>query len=206
MTDHSDNAVRFIEIIRRKAPEYVDLLTAEAPEDWERAFDALLEKAITNLERNKANYRALDEEGLTGVLAAALSMPGLTVSQETHSGGHVDITIEADHCCPARKKLGEAKIYNGPKYHVCGLQQLLGRYMTGRECRGLLIVYFRKKDIRGLISSLRQSLDSELPLQQKGATVGHLLKWSFISTHTHSCGENLEVCHVGCNLFTLATE
>ena len=33
---------------------------------------------------------------------------------------HVDITITADHCVPVRKKLGEAKIWDGPEYHIKG--------------------------------------------------------------------------------------
>src|SRR5439155_24827751 len=121
------------------------LLNAETDEQFERAFEALLEKAVAHLEKNKVNFSQLDEVGLSGVLAAGLSTPGLSVSQETHSNGHVDLTIEADHCTPARRKLGEAKIYDGPAYHVGGLEQLLGRYTTGREGRGLLVAYFRKK-------------------------------------------------------------
>ena len=42
-------------------------------------------------------------------------MPGLTVAQETNSNGHVDLTIEADHCTPARVKLGEARLLRWPE-------------------------------------------------------------------------------------------
>ena len=135
------------------------------------------------------------------VLAAALSIPGLSVTRETNSNGHVDITVTADHCSPMRKKLAEAKIYDGPEYHLRGLEQLLGRYTTGRECRGMLITYFRKKNIAGLITKLREKMDSELPLSQQGTTSDHPIKWSFLSEHAHSCGDNLEVGHFGCNLY-----
>ena len=153
------------------------------------------------LETNKKNFRTLDEEGLSGTLAVALSTPGLTVTQETNSNGHVDITIEADHCLPTRKKLGEAKIYDGPAYHLAGLNQLLGRYTTGREGRGLLIVYVRKRDISILVKKLRDKMDKEFPHKQKGKTKDHVLKWSFISTHHHACGDDLQVSHIGCNLY-----
>lgn len=191
----------YIEMIKRKAPEYLDLLTAASEAEFDKAFDALLQNAVSRLEANKRNFEPLNEVGLSAVLVAALSVPGFTVTQETHSNGHVDITIEGDHCVPTRRKLGEAKIYNGPAYHVEGLKQLLGRYSTGREGRGLLVVYVRKKDISGLTSKLREMMDKDLPLEQQGPTANHQLKWSFLSTHLHSCGDGVQVAHIGCNLF-----
>lgn len=191
----------YVDLLRRKAPEYVDLLSAENEEQFENAFDALLEKAIAGLERNKSNFKTLNEESLSAVLELALNMPGLTVTRETHSNGHVDLTIEAEHCFPARRKLGEAKIYDGPAYHVKGLEQLLGRYTTGREGRGLLIVYFRRAGIGDLVRKLREKLDADRPVQQRGPTEDHVMKWSFLSVHGHSCGDNVQVGHVGCNLY-----
>ena len=203
MTDHANsNAHELVEILKRKAPEYLDLLTAETDAQFEVAFDLLLEKAVSHLETNKTLYANLDEEGLSAVLAGALAVPGLTVTQETHSNGHVDLTIQADHCRPARKKLGEAKIYNGPAYHFGGLEQLLGRYTTGREGRGLLIEYYRKGDIAGLVTKLREEMDNDRPCKQQGQTGDHTLKWSFLSAHGHSSGETVNVGHVGCNLWT----
>ena len=200
MSGSKNSAKDLVDLIRRKAPEYLDLLTANSDAEFESAFDAILGQAVANLERNKKNYEKLDEEGLTAVLASALSIPGLSVSQETNSNGHVDITIEANHCVPARIKLGEAKIYNGPEYHLKGLKQLLGRYTTGREGRGILIVYVRKKAVASLAKKLRKKMDTDLPMVQKGKTVSHVLKWSFISTHVHSSAEDLEVGHVCCNM------
>jgi hypothetical protein len=201
MIDSNDSLLKLIELIRQKAPLYFDLLTAQSETEFETAFDGMLEQAVATLEKNSKNYADLDENGLTGVLAAALSIPGLTVTQEAHSNGHVDLTIEADHCVPMRKKLGEAKIYNGPAYHISGLEQLLGRYTTGREGRGIVVAYVRKKNISDLVNGIRKQMDVDLPCNQQGATTDHSLKWSFLSTHSHSCGENLEVSHIGCNLF-----
>jgi hypothetical protein len=100
-----------------------------------------------------------------------------------------------------RKKLAEAKIYDGAKYHLDGLSQLLGRYTTGREGRGLMVVYVRLGNIKGLVEKLRATMDHDLPFQQQGPTANHSLRWAFLSTHLHSCGENLEVGHVACNLY-----
>src|SRR6266567_1474961 len=137
MHDKESTAFELIERLKRKAPEYIDLLTATTDAEFYEAFDAILGKAVAHLEKNKKNFDALDEEGLTGALAGALSIPGLTVTQETNSNGHVDLTVDADHCSPPRTVLGEAKIYKGPAYHLKGLEQLIGKYVTGRERRGL---------------------------------------------------------------------
>jgi hypothetical protein len=200
VSDPAGSALDLTERLRSIAPEYIDLVTAATDAQFENAFVAILEKKLAALERSKREYQEVGEVGLTAFLVAALSVPGLTASQEMHSAGHVDITVEADHCVPMRRKLGEAKIYKGPAYHEKGLEQLLGRYTTGREGHGLLIVYFRNPDIAGLVKKLRKTLDADLPLRQKGATSDHVLKWSFSSVHGHSCGEDLQVDHVGCNL------
>lgn len=201
MSAQDSSLLTLLELSRQKAPEYYDLISAKTDVDFEKAFDAFLERAVSQLEANKKNFQTLDENGLSAVLTMALSVPGLSATRETNSNGHVDITIVADHCMPMRKKLGEAKIYDGPEYHVKGLQQLLARYTTGREGRGMLIVYFRKQNIAGLVKKLREKMDTDLPSSQQGPTSDHLIKWSFLSKHMHSCGENLEVGHIGCNLY-----
>ena len=196
-----DTLAYYAELIQRKAPEYFDLLTAGTEAEFESAFTALLQEAVAHLERNSVNFKQLGEVGLTAVVVAFLNIPGLRVTQEEHSNGHVDITIEAEHCVPARRKLGEAKIYATPSYHEKGLKQLVDRYSTGREIRGLLLNYVRKQDIAEVIRNLRESLDKSLPQDQKGPTQDHRLKWSFSSVHGHSSGEDLAVDHVGFNLY-----
>lgn len=201
MSSSKGSAADLIDMIRRKAPEYLDLLTAESDSDFEKAFDSVLGQGVSYLEQNKQQFKKLDEVGISAALAGVMSIPGLTVSQEMHSGGHVDLTFEADHCTPPRRMLGEAKIYHGPVYHQGGLSQLIERYTTGRECRGLVLAYVKQAGITGLICKVRKHLDDDLPLAQMGKTSDHLLKWSFISKHKHSSGEEIQVCHVGCNLY-----
>jgi hypothetical protein len=97
--------------------------------------------------------------------------------------------------------LGEAKIYDGPEKHINGLEQLLTRYTSGREGRGLLLSYVKKKAVAELMQSVQRRMNTDLPLNQVGSTVQHkTLKWSFLSTHKHSCGDELNVGHVACNL------
>jgi hypothetical protein len=205
VSPHPDSAEALVLRIERKAPEYFDLLTADSEQDFERAFNAILQRAIQNLETNAVNFEKLNEVGLSAVLAAGISVPGLTVTQEAHSNGHVDLTIDADHCVPARRKLGEAKIYDGYAYHEKGLTQLLGRYTTGREMGGLLLVFVKLDGIAKLVKKLRKEMDSKKPCKQSGPTRNHTLKWSFESTHELATGDPHEVSHVACNLSTSRT-
>lgn len=199
------NAKLLANQIQRKAPEYFDLLTAETDAEFLSAFDAILGKVVESLEANRKNFQSLDENGLTGVLRMGLDIPGLNVNQETFVNGHVDIVIVAEHCSPMRKILCEAKIYKGSEYHVGGLKQLLG-YITGREIRGLVIFYHRKKDrqqdIATSVANLRADMDAnKYPCWQQGTTRDHTIKWSFFSTHIHpNSGEEVEIGHIGCNL------
>lgn len=200
MVAKKDSAAELMERLRVKAPAYIDLITANTEEEFDAAFTVLLESAVMHLEKNKKNFHKLGEVGLSGVLAGVLTIPGLTVTQETNSNGHVDLMIEADHCTPARLKLGEAKIYGSQSYHIKGIGQLLGRYTTGRETAGLLINYVRKPDIKGITEKLKAKMDSQLPQGQTGPCESHTLKWSITTKHLHSSGELLSVHHVGCNL------
>jgi hypothetical protein len=201
LTMHNQNsAAELFERIKKKAPAYLDLLTSETDEEFEAAFTAILERAVHHLEKNKKNFQSLDEEGLSGALAGALSIPGLTVTQETNSNGHVDLTIEADHCSPIRVKLGEAKIYSSPSYHIKGIGQLLGRYTTGRETPGLLINYVRKPDIKEIVGKLKTEMNKKLPEHQTGPCEDFPLKWSLLTRHKHSSGEIVSVGHIGFNL------
>src|SRR5262245_28259532 len=110
MSKGQNSLLDYTEILKRKASETLDLLTAQNDEQFEMAFDALLQRAVEQLEENKAEFKNLNENGLSSTLAMALRMPGLEVLREAHSNGHVDLTIIVYHCAQTRKKLGEAKI------------------------------------------------------------------------------------------------
>ena len=201
MTTAENTFQGLFDLLKQKAPELLNLYCAKTDQQFDDAFDSMVERGVMNLEANSKNYVSLDETDLSGVFAAALTMPGVTVIQEAHSNGHVDIIIQADHCSPVRKRLCEAKIYAGPEYHISGLKQLLDRYTTGREGRGIVLSYVRKQGISGLVTLIRERMDNKLPCGQTGNTTDHPLKWSFKSSHNHSCGDVLDVCHVSCNLY-----
>ena len=176
------------------------LLAPKSDADFEVAFESYLSTAIDKIQSNSKNFKDLDEVGLSAVLASALEGIGIQTIQEGHSNGHVDITILATCCMPQRKKLAEAKIWGGAQYHTDGVKQLLGRYTTGSEGRGLLIVYVKSAGIKELIGKARKTMDKDLPFDQTGAATDLSLTWSFLTKHKHSSGEVMEVGHIGCNL------
>jgi hypothetical protein len=201
MTTTSGSLLDLAQRLMNRCPQIFELLAAETQEQFECAFDTWLGQAINGLETNAVNFNDNDEEALTATLALALNRPGVRVYQESNSNGHVDLLIEVGLDSPTWKKLAEAKIYNGSEYHMKGLHQLLGRYTTGKETRGLLIIYVKKSNISGLMKKLRDRMDETLPEAQSGSCKDHSIKWSFISEHLHSCGDLLEVGHIGCNLY-----
>lgn len=192
----------FQERLERNSPATLNVYTAQDDEQFEKDFEAVLEKILMGLEQDKKSLAELNEDGLSSIIVIALNAASLPASREKNSNGHVDLTIEATVGFRPRRKLGEAKIYRGPSYHFEGLEQLLGRYTTGRESRGLMIEYVKQADIAGLIRKIREAMDGERPMQQQGETQDNDLKWSFISVHRHSSGEDLAVGHYGCNLFS----
>ena len=201
MTTTSGTAVDLVERIQRCAPEFIDLITAEDAGQWDSAIDSLLQMAVDHLERNKKHLHSLGEDGLSAFVVARLAVPGLHVSRETYSGGHVDITIESLHSHHLLRSLGEAKIYDGYEYHKMGLEQLIDRYSTGRECRGFVIEYIKKENATGLMAALRSEMDEKRPCRQQGQSRDHTIPWAFLSSHEHENGSNVDVGHLGCDLF-----
>jgi hypothetical protein len=113
----------------------------------------------------------------------------------------VDITIEGEITPPLRRRLGEAKIYDGPKYHEKGLEQLVGRYTTGREGQGILIEYVKDPGIKQLVEKIRVHMDTNKPCAQDGETQDHRIRWAFVSHHLHRSQELIRVVHLNCNLY-----
>jgi len=194
------NLYNYIELTKRLSRETLDLVTSISNEEFDTAFDNWLTQAVANLEANKLNYQNLDENGLSAVLAGSLRTGEISVTQEQNSNGHVDLTFKLNNASPHRIKLGEAKIWRGKEYHAKGLDQILNRYTTGRECRGFVISYVRIKDIKDLFDTLRKYMDEAKPFNLDGLCVDHNIKWSFLSKHRHDSGELISICHLGCNM------
>jgi hypothetical protein len=192
---------RLCEILARRCPETVDLLTAVTESQFDDAFAPWLALSIQELEANSKNFSDLGETGLVAALAMGLRMPGLSVKQEVNSNGHVDLTVALEHSYPLLFSLGEAKVYDGPELHKKGLAQLMGRYMTGREAQCLMLSFVQKKDIAEIVQKLRDNMDESLPCAQQEKSALLPPKWTFRTTHKHTSGEIRSVAHYSCNLF-----
>ncbi len=200
--DYDSNSLSaFIEYLRTRHPELPKILLSQTDEEFDEGLEMILEMAVDHLERNANHLVALGEETISAFLVAYLNMPGLRVTQEAHSNGHVDITIEAEHSPPLRRRLGEAKIYNGQVYHVQGLEQLVNRYSTGREGSGIVFEYVKDPKIKQIVEKIRSHLNSTKPCLQNGDSQDHRIRWAFTTQHQHSSGELLRVLHVNCNLY-----
>jgi hypothetical protein len=197
---NSDSLLALINYLNAKCPQLLKVMISQNDAEFDEGLEDLLERAADSLERNANHLAKLDEEAITAYLVASLNMPGLRVTQEAHSNGHVDITIEVD--TPSlRRRLGEAKIYSGPSYHVAGLEQLLNRYTTGREGSGIMVEYIKDAEIKHLVTKIRLHLDKHKPCAQDGDSQDHRIRWAFTTNHQHSSGESLRVLHLNCNLY-----
>jgi hypothetical protein len=206
MSDADPSLHAFAEAL---TPAQRDLLTAKTATEFNEAFAAIVLEAVRRLEKDSKNLGILNEDGLSSVLCGFVNGTNvLTVTREEASNGHVDFTFKARLCKPPREVLGEAKIFNYYGWHVSGLTQLVKRYSTGREDRGLLLEYVKLEGIKGHIDNLRSELDAKLPCKQVAKCGDHetVTQWSFCSSHKHSSGEQIEIWHFGCNLYAAADE
>ena len=184
-------------------PGLQQLLPLLDPNSSDEEFDEALESHILDavrwLEDNANSLHRDSEDSLSTTLAGRISMKELIdTSRETNTRGHVDITIKV--ITISRKRLGEAKIYDGYAYHEKGLQQLVERYSTGRERSGYMFCYVKAPDIKGKMEKLQADCDACKPCRQNTASVKHKEKWAFETRHTHASGEDLRVVHFGINL------
>jgi len=180
----------------------MNLLSAQTDGEFDEALESILEKVIDDIERDAKLFISLCEDGITAILLIALNrVEGLHATQQAHSNGHVDITIETGDFLPSRRRLGEAKIYHGPQYHKEGLEQLIHRYSTGRQQSGFLLEYFKVADIKQLVTKIREYMDINKPCAQNGLSRDHSINWSFVTEHLHSSGELIRVVHLSCNLY-----
>ena len=178
------------------------LLNSRSDQQFNDAFASIVLEATDKLERNGKLYFELGEEALSSIFVDAINgTDALVVTREEFTNGHVDLTFWANRCFPeARRVLGEAKIYKSFSWHSSGISQLVERYSTGREGRGLLLVYVKEDRIKDRMEQFRNEMDANLPCSQTSVCSDHTARWSFISEHKHATGEKMEVWHLGCNL------
>lgn len=176
------------------------LFQAKTGKEFDDFLDRHFEECVQRMEAEAHHLTVDDEEKLSAFLAAALSMPGLSVVREGYSNGRVDLTIKSESIQFSERRLAEAKIYAGPAYHAQAIEQLVSRYSTGRQSRGYVLEYVKKPGISDIVVKLRAKADLDLPVRQQGATCDHQMKWAYISEHRHTSQELIRVVHINVNL------
>jgi vacuolar-type H+-ATPase subunit H len=205
MNNDIDNLADLVDELATRIPEattLLKLLISNTDDEFDELLERIFEDAIDHIERNANHLVDDNEEKISAYLSARLSILDiLWATQETHCNGHVDITILGRSRSGLRRRLCEAKIYDGPKNHIEGLEQLINRYATGREGLGFIIEYVKKQKIKELVVTMRSYLDQNKPCSQDGESKDHRIRWAFITNHEHSSGDNFRVLHLNCNLF-----
>lgn len=181
-------------------PVLRELFEARTAEEFDDFLDRHFEECVQRMEAEAHHLTTDKEEKLSAFLAAALSMPGLTVTREGYSNGRVDLTIKSESMAFTQRRLAEAKIYGGPGRHAQAVEQLISRYSTGRQGRGYVVEYFQKPGIANFVLKLRKRADADLPVHQHGMTCDHPMTWAYVSGHRHASAELIHVVHVNVNL------
>lgn len=181
-------------------PQLRMLFEAKSDGEFDAFLDRHFEQCVQRMEAEAHHLASDNEEKLSAFLAAALSIPGLSVVREGYSNGRVDLTIRSESVLSKQHRLAEAKIYGGHAYHAQAITQLLARYSTGRQPTGYVIEYVKKPEIEKIVARLRKQSDVDLPENQQGQTADHAMQWAYVSAHLHSSARVLKVVHINVNL------
>lgn len=201
-TDKPENKLlEFVQYLDVHLPGTARVYFSTNEKQFVESVEVILDLAIRTLEQNAASHNDLGELALSTMLTDLIRHSGIPCEKESYRNGHVDITV--NHPRMRRYQyLGECKIYNGFNRHCGGCNQLLKRYMSGRDMRGFLLEFFKRPGMYKLLQELKNKFDSTSPLSMKGKTQEHKqIKGAFVSLHTHFTASKVEVLHLGCNLY-----
>jgi hypothetical protein len=204
-TKEPENTAReFLQFVDRKLPGISLVFCSTSEREFVEAVDLILDRTIRMLEGNAATHSGLGELALSTMLTDLIDNSGVPCQKERYHNGHVDVTIAHPRSLPYQY-LGECKIYNGFKRHCDGCDQLLNRYSSGRDMRGFLLEFFTRPRMYWLLQGLRNNFDQTSPLKMKRTSHDHaLIKGAFVSVHAHFTNTDVEVLHIGCNLYNPA--
>jgi hypothetical protein len=195
------NSVReFVKFIDDKVPGASAVYFSEDESQFVKGVELILDAAIRRLEEDAATHGSLGELTLSTMLSNLIRYAA-PCEKESYRNGHVDVAI--GH--PRKQQfqyLGECKIFGGFKKHCGGCDQLLNRYSSGRDVRGFVLEFFDRPRMYKLLADLKTDFDQRVPLKMKGSSKPHdHIKGAFISLHTHFTQTDVEVLHLGCNLY-----
>jgi hypothetical protein len=196
--DQDSSLERLLGLLEGHNSNLKDLLLVKTEAEFIGATEGAIERAMKTIENGSKEYAALNEPGLSHLLADLLNLMGWRATAETNNNGHVDVVVE---CAFGRhwKYLGECKLHKGYQYHVDGCEQLLA-YCSGREPRAFCMDFINEIDAFTKMKRLRAEMDAKRPLKQKAEGADHVILGAFLTSHDHESGAVVELLHLGCSV------
>lgn len=194
-----DSLQSYIAFISSRNPPAFAAWKSRTEEEFVDAVERALDSYIRQVEDGAREFRMLSEPGLSGLIAKLFISGGISAGPEENVRGHVDLVIHHPADIPFRV-LGECKIWDGPEWHLKGCDQLLRRYMTGRESRSFCLDFFKGPEMYKKLEALKRKLNEEKPLRQTRDVEPHFILGAFVTEHEHSSGRQVMLLHLGCNL------
>jgi hypothetical protein len=201
--DHSMNSIRaFLDYLDTNLPGTALIYFSSTLDEFSAGVERAIYTAVSDLEKSKRSHTGRKELELSVALVDRLRMAAIPCSAEAYSNGHVDITVEHPRERSIRY-LGECKIWDGPAWHRSGCEQLLNRYLTGREARGFVLEFFQQANMMERLRDLSDAFTQDKPLEMIGNPEGHkYILGAFLTTHRHTVGREIQILHFGCDLFS----
>ena len=199
-TPTSDRLDAYFDHLKAVSPPSLRLWIAEDEVAFIAAAEDALLDAIVKMEKGARLYAQDDERKLSFTLVQLMSSASVPAVAEGYHNGHVDVAITH----PAERPfimLGECKRFDGFQYHCDGCSQLLVRYSSGRASRTFCLEFFQVRGMYAKLEGLQRDFNRNHPHKQKGAATAHRIKGAFLTTHGHDSGSDVEVLHLGCNLY-----
>lgn len=197
-----ENSLReFVQYLNQKLPGTADIFFSYDKKSFAEGVEISLHAAIMEIESSSVLYPNSNELQLSTILKSILRNAAIPCEAEAYTNGHVDITI----CHPKRlsiRCLGECKIWAGYNRHKEGCEQLLSRYSTGREARSFVLEFFKNNKMYEHLESLRENFSLNKPLRMVATPiVNNTIEGAFVTAHIHFTEQEIEILHLGCNVF-----
>lgn len=154
-----------IKYIGRREPSLLGMIERKLSDNKQVFLNQLnldLSDALNDLEKKKHIYQndMWGEDELTFQIISFLQARFYDAEHDTQHGGHIDILVKSDN--GKYEWLGEAKLWDGPKYIHGGWIQLTEKYGTGtiRDDHGGMILYIKADKAGEKLSTWKEYLSA----------------------------------------------
>jgi hypothetical protein len=143
------------------------------------------------IEEGAKEYHPLNEDGISNLFKDFSNSFVFTVTRETNSRGHVDLTFIAPLFTDESNfnYKGEAKIWSSYRKAIDGFKQLNG-YLTGLPPYGFMLFYYKTQECEPQF----KEYEAKLIAEEGGAVTSKNSRY-FYSSHTHFSGADVTIDH-----------